>query len=75
MHASKICLSYIFITYMFQSGYLHKNTDKTQQNVRMCLYFLPDDGRMKHRNMSQKMIINERTVFRCCIRVDWIAND
>jgi len=41
----------------------------------MCLYFLPDDGRMKDRNMSQKMMINERTLFGCCIRVEWIAND
>jgi hypothetical protein len=55
--------------------YLHKNTDKTQQIAGMCLYFLPDDGRMKDRNMSQKMMINERTVFGCCIRVECIAND
>jgi len=72
MHTSKICLSHIIY---YISGYLHKNTDKTQQTACMCLYFLPDDGRMNDGNISQKMIINERTVFGCCIRVDWIAND
>jgi hypothetical protein len=38
----------------------------------MCLYLLPDDGRMKGQNVSWKIIINERIAFGCCVGVDWI---
>ena len=41
----------------------------------MYLYLLPDDGRMKDRNMSQEITIKEHIVFGCCVSVHRIATD
>jgi len=39
------------------------------------LYLLPDDGQMKGQNVSWKIIMNEHIGFRCCVGLEWIANE